>query len=400
MATALLAVIYLAFIGLGLPDSLLGSAWPVMHTDLGVSVSVAGFASIVALCGTVLSSLVSERMIKRFGTGPVAAISICLTIIGIAGISFTNSFYVLLALSIPLGIGGGTVDSALNNFVALNYEAKHMNWLHCFWGIGATGGPLVVSAFLVSNNWRGAYRTIGLVLVGVVTVVIISLPLWKKVAKKRLERGDAVQGEQAKDLAPTPKRVLLKLPGAPFAIMAFAAYCAVEYSAGLWASTYFVNVKNVTPDVAASWAAMYYFGIMGGRLISGFLAMKLSDRTLIRIGQAIAILGIIIIMLPLGGLFPVAGLLLAGMGCAPIFPSMLDATPKLFGEKYSQGMMGVQLAGAYIGGALLSPMFGWVSPVIGLEAWPVYLLAIAAVMIFATERGYKLALGAQMKENN
>ncbi len=397
MATALLAVIYLAFIGLGLPDSLLGSAWPVMHIDLGASISVAGFASIVALCGTVLSSLVSERIIKRFGTGPVAAVSICLTIIGIMGISFTNSFYVLLALSIPLGIGGGTVDSALNNFVALNYEAKHMNWLHCFWGIGATGGPLVVSTFLVTNNWRGAYRTVAFVLIGIVAVVIISLPLWKKVACKRFKQGDTALDEPAGNLAPTPKRVLLKLPGAPFAIVAFAAYCAVEYSAGLWASTYFVNVKNVTPDVAASWAAMFYFGIMGGRLISGFLAMKLSDRTLIRIGQAIAILGIIMILLPLGGLFPVVGLLLAGIGCAPIFPSMLDATPKLFGEKNSQGMMGVQLAGAYIGGALLSPLFGWISPVIGLEAWPVYLLVIAAVMIFATEREHKLA---QKKEND
>lgn len=376
MATLLLVIIYAAFIGLGLPDSLLGSAWPVAHIDLGVPISIAGVVSIVTTVGTVVSSLISERMIKKFGTGKVAAVSVLLTAVALMGMSFVGHFWVVLVLAIPLGLGAGTIDTALNNYVALNYRAHHMNWLHSFWGVGATGGPLIMSAFLVSRNWHGAYRTISFALFGIAAVLAVSLPLWRKA-------GGQLAAEENR--LPVPRRVLIRKPGAIFACLAFFTYCAAEYSTGLWASSYFVKVKGIMPDVAASWASMYYLGITAGRLISGFAAFKLSSRTLVRIGQC-AILAGVFVLIPFTGTAQIIGLLLIGVGCAPIFPSLLDETPGLFGAEYSQGMMGLQFAGAYLGGTLMPPLFGLLSPVIGLGIWPVFLLILFGALIFSTER--------------
>lgn len=382
MATLLLVVIYIAFIGLGLPDSLLGAAWPVAHADLGAPISAAGFVNVVAALGTVASSLLSERMIRRFGTGMVTAASILMTSVALMGMGFVSRFWVVLLLALPLGLGAGTVDSALNNFVALHYKANHMNWLHCFWGIGATAGPMVMSLYLSRNNWHGAYRTVSLTLFVIVLLMAASFPLWKRFTAPA---GPAGHGK------PVPKKELLTLPGSVTACLAFFFYCGAEYGTGLWASSYFVSVKGIEPDTAASWAAMYYLGITAGRLLSGFAALRLSDKTLVRIGQGMILAGVLALLLPLPGFMQFVALCLIGLGCAPIFPSLIDETPKLFGEGYSQGMMGLQMASAYAGGTLLCPLFGWLSPVIGLGAWPFYLLALFALMIFATEYTQKKA---------
>jgi fucose permease len=382
MVTMLLVIIYIAFIGLGLPDSLLGSAWPVAHADLGVAISIAGAVNIVSAVGTVASSLLSERLIRRFGTATVTATSVFMTAVALMGMGFVQHFWVVLLLAVPLGFGAGTVDTALNNFVALHYKANHMNWLHCFWGIGATAGPMVMALYLTKNNWHGAYRAVSLTLLCIVAILFASLPLWK--------RFSAPTG-QSHDNKPVPKRILIKLPGAWTACLAFFVYCGAEYATGLWASSYFVTVKGVAPDTAASWAAMYYFGITAGRFLSGFAAMKLSDKTLIRIGLGLIVAGTALMMLPFSGAAQVVALCLIGLGCAPIFPSMLDQTPKLFGEEYSQGIMGLQFASAYAGGTLLCPLFGWLSPAIGLGAWPFYLFALFAVLAFATEHTQRSA---------
>ncbi len=381
MASLLLVVIYIAFIGLGLPDSLLGAAWPVAHVDLGVAVPLAGIVSIVSAGGTVLSSLLSERMIRRFGTGAVTAVSVLMTSLALMGMGFVREFWVILLLAVPLGLGAGTVDAALNNFVALHYKANHMNWLHCFWGVGATAGPMIMSLYLTKNFWHGAYRTVSLTLLGIVGILVCSLPLWKRIGQKAAASGEG--GVHAEIL---PRRVLLRRPGAAFMCIAFFTYCAAEYATGLWASTFFVNVKGIAPDIAASWASMFFLGITAGRLLSGFAALKLSDRMLVRIGEGMILFGVLILLLPLPNTLLIAGLLLIGLGCAPIFPSLLDDTPQLFGAQHSQGMMGLQLASAYAGGTLMAPLFGWISPFIGLSAWPWYLLAIFAIMIVATER--------------
>ncbi len=394
MASLLLVVIYIAFIGLGLPDSLLGAAWPVAHIDLGVPVPLAGIVSIVSAGGTVISSLLSERMIRRFGTGVVTAASVLMTSLALMGMGFVREFWVVLLLAVPLGIGAGTVDAALNNFVALHYKATHMNWLHCFWGVGATGGPMIMSLFLAREFWHGAYRTISLTLFGIACLIACSLPLWKRIGQKIAAASEGGHTDIV------PRRVLLKRPGAAFMCIAFFTYCAAEYATGLWASTYFVNVKGVAPDIAASWASMFFLGITVGRFLSGFAAMKLSDQTLVRIGEGMILFGILMMLLPLPNALLIAGLLLIGLGCAPIFPALLDETPQLFGARHSQGMMGLQLASAYAGGTLMAPMFGWISPVIGLAAWPWYLLAIFALMIFATERTHWEVAKAETMEQS
>lgn len=381
MATALLILIYLAFIGLGLPDSLLGAAWPVAHIDLGVGVPAAGLVAIVGSVGTVASSLLSARLIRRYGTGLVTAISVMLTAAALLGMAFVQSYYVVLLLGIPLGFGAGSVDSGLNNFVAIHYKASHMNWLHCFWGVGTTMSPLIMSFFLARGNWHGGYGAVSAALCGISLTLFAALPLWRRVGGVGTVPGAAADADVV-----VSYRALLNRPGAVASCAAFLLYCGAEFVTGLWSSTYFVTMRGVAPETAASWASLFYFGIMAGRLLSGFAAMKLSDRALIRIGEGVAIAGLVVLLLPLSNVFQVAGLALVGLGCAPLFPSMLDETPELFGKRYSQGLMGLQFAGAYIGGTLLPPLFGWLSPVIGLRAWPVYLLILMAALTLVTEQ--------------
>lgn len=379
MLTILLIIIYIAFISLGLPDAILGSAWPLMHTDLNVPISYAGIATMIVSGGTIISSFFSEKMIRKFGTGKVTTISVLLTATGLLGIYFAPSFIWICLLGIPLGIGAGAVDAALNNFVALHYEAKHMNWLHCFWGIGATSGPFIMSLFLLNQNgWRIEYATIGIIQAILVICLFISLPLWRQFETTQKVEEEDDNGIKIKSL--------LKIPGAKPTLIAFFCYCAVELTTGLWASSYLVVNDGLAVELAAKWASFYYLGITVGRFIAGFLTMKLTNTQMIRIGQTICIIGAILLVLPITSVFKLIGLIFIGLGCAPIYPAMLHETPNRFGKELSQRLMGIQMATAYVGSTLIPPLFGALSKVLGLQMLPYFLLIFLIIMLVSSEK--------------
>ena len=374
MATILLVIIYLAFISLGLPDSMLGAAWPVAYAQLGAPVSYAGFVSIAITVGTVISSLVSVRVIRKFGTGGVTAACVLLTASALLAISFTKSFVVLMLLAIPLGLGGGAIDAALNNYVALHYKASHMSFLHSFWGVGASVSPLIMSHFLRQNGyWQGGYRTVSIIQMSLALVMFLTLPLWRRVSHAKPD-------ELIEDHIEIDNRTAIKKRGALMAVLSFFFYCAGEASVGLWAATYFVTVRGVDPSIAASWGSLFFFGIMGGRMISGLMAMRVKERTLINVGLVVAVLGALLLALPLPQIFSLAGLLLFGLGCAPVFPNLIHITPQRFGKNYSQAIIGLQMASAYVGATLMPPVVGWIGQAIGFSGLPFYLLACLALL--------------------
>ena len=381
MLTQLLVIIYLCFISLGLPDSLLGSAWPAMHANLGVPVAFAGVLSMIISCSTVFSSLMSTRLVRRFGTGTLMAVSVGLTAAALIGFSFSFSFAALCVLAVPLGLGAGCVDTALNNFVALHYRAVHMNLLHCFWGIGATAGPFIMSLWLArSGNWAMGYRTIGIVQTVLVLLLCSSLPLWKRIApaKDSGETGTA---------APAPAfSALLRRSNFRTALFAFFCYCSVETTAGLWAGSYTTLQYGVPSGTAAAWTSFFYFGITLGRFVSGFAALRIDSRHLIRAGQAGILCGLLLILLPLPLWKLPAGLWLIGLGCAPIFPGMLHQTPQIFGKDISQPVMGFQMAAAYIGSMFMPALFGLIAGHAGVFLLPPYLLAFFILLTVCTER--------------
>ena len=394
MATLLLIIIYLAFISLGLPDSMLGAVWPAAYAALGVPVSFAGIASVVATSGTVISSLLSVRVIRRFGTGRVTAVCVLLTASALLGISFSGSFAAILLLALPLGLGGGAIDAALNNYVALNYKASHMSFLHGFWGVGASISPLIVSYYLMQNgNWHGGFRTVSIIQFSLAFVMIATLPLWAKVPH-------AKQDELIGEPVVVSNRAALKRRGAIYSVLSFFFYCAAEASVGLWAATYFVSVRGVAPSVAAGWGSMFFIGIMGGRMVTGILAMRVKERVLIFAGVVTAALGALLLALPLPQGFALAGLLLFGLGCAPIFPNLLHITPKRFGRGYSQAVIGLQMASAYIGSSVMPPLVGWIGQTIGFGGFPYYLLAClaalyASILLCNRKTGYGRAQEAE-----
>jgi fucose permease len=374
MATILLVIIYLAFISLGLPDSMLGAAWPVAYAQLGAPVSYAGFVSIAITVGTVISSLVSVRMIRKFGTGGVTAACVLLTACALLGISFTHSFVVLMLLAIPLGLGGGAIDAALNNYVALHYKASHMSFLHSFWGVGATISPLIMSHFLKqSGYWQGGYRLVSIIQLSLALVMFLTLPLWGRVSYAKPD-------EMVEEHIEIDNRAAIKKKGASMAVLSFFFYCAGEASVGLWAATYFVSVRGVDPSIAASWGSLFFFGIMGGRMISGLLAMRVKERTLINTGLIVAVFGAVLMILPLPQFFSLAGLLLFGLGCAPVFPNLIHITPQRFGKNYSQAIIGLQMASAYVGATAMPPVVGWIGQAIGFGGLPYYLLGCLALL--------------------
>jgi fucose permease len=374
MATILLFIIYLAFISLGLPDSLLGAAWPVAYAQLGVPVSYAGLVSIVITVGTVISSLVSVRVIRRFGTGAVTAVCVLLTASALLCISFTKSYVFLLLLAIPLGLGGGAIDAALNNYVALHYKASHMNFLHSFWGVGAFISPLIMSFFLKQgSNWHGGYRFVSVIQFTLAFIMVATLPLWNRVPHAVSQKAD----EEAMQI---DNRIAIRKKGALLAALSFFFYCAGETTTGLWAATYFVSVRGVAPSVAASWGSLFFFGIIAGRLISGLLAIKVREKTLVNAGILIAALGALVLALPLPDAFSLTGLVLFGLGHAPVFPSLIHITPKRFGAAYSQAIIGLQMAAAYIGGTLMPALVGWVGQRFGFSGLPYYLLGCLALL--------------------
>lgn len=379
MYSFLLVIIYMAFISLGLPDSLVGSAWPVMHTELNVPVSYAGMITMVIAAGTVVSSLLSDRLTKKFGAGLVTAVSVFMTAVALFGFSVSDSFVLLCLWAIPYGLGAGAVDAALNNYVALHYASRHMSWLHCFWGIGATAGPYIMGLCLTRGfKWNSGYMVVGVIQIALVACLVLSLPLWK--VKK--------DGNSGQD---TPHRQItlregLRLPGAKAVLTAFFCYCALEATAGLWASSYMVLHKGIAPQTAAKWASFFYLGITLGRLASGFVTDRLGDRNMVRCGQLTAFAGTVILLLPAGDGAVLTGLIMVGLGCAPIYPSLLHETPDNFGVQYSQSMMGMQMACAYVGSTFMPPLFGVAAERISVTLYPVCLVIFVVLMIGMTER--------------
>ena len=381
MANLLLAVIYLAFISLGLPDSLLGSAWPSMYPELSVPVSYAGWISMIIAVGTIISSLQSDRLTRRFGPGKVTAVSVLMTAAALFGFSVSGSYAALCLWAIPYGLGAGSVDASLNNYVALHYASRHMSWLHCMWGVGASLGPYIMGYALSGGlGWNMGYRFIAYLQIGLTLILLLSLPLWK--GRGAPAGGSGGQGEgRALSL-----REIIRIPGAPEIMTAFFCYCALEQTAGLWAGSYLVLQRGLSADEAAGLAGLFYAGITAGRALGGFLTLKLNDTQMIRMGQGVILLGVVCLLLPLGSAGALAGLVLIGLGCAPIYPSVIHSTPEHFGADRSQAVIGVQMASAYVGTCLMPPVFGLIVKYLGAFLLPVYLLLILALMVFMHER--------------
>ena len=380
MFSFLLAVIYASFISLGLPDSLLGSAWPLMSVDLSVSLSYMGIVSMIIAAGTVISSLLSDKLTSRLGTGPVTAISVAMTAVALFGFSISNSFWLICLFAIPYGLGAGAVDAALNNYVALHYASRHMSWLHCFWGIGATAGPYIMGAFIgTDKGWRAGYGAISLIQALLVIVLFISLPFWKKRASAEIFCGG--NGSSVGIFG------ALKIRGVKAVMLAFFGYCALESTIGLWASSYLVEFKGVSPESAAIFASLFYLGITLGRFISGFIADRMGDRKMVRIGLSILFTGILLIALPINiNFFALAGLVICGFGAAPIYPSVIHATPQNFGSENSQTVIGLQMASAYFGILVVPAIFGVIAEHISIALYPFYILLFAVLLLTMTER--------------
>ena len=382
MFSLLLPIIYLSFISLGLPDGLLGSAWPTMYPALGVPVSWSGIIFMIISVGTVVSSLQSDRMTKRFGTGKVTAVSVAMTAAALFGFASCCSFWGLCLWAVPYGLGAGSVDASLNNYVAVHYESKHMSWLHCMWGIGATVGPYIMGAILGGGGvWNAGYRTIGIVQVILVAVLFLSLPIWK-----------GRNGETAEDggqSAPLKLKDVFAISGAKEIMITFFCYCALEQTAGLWAASYLVLDRGIDAETAASFASMFYLGITLGRLVNGFIAMRLSDHVMIRMGLSVIAGGLVLMLLPMGHVCALMGLVVVGVGCAPVYPCIIHSTPEHFGAERSQALVGVQMASAYVGTSLMPPLFGLVANRVSISLFPVYLLGLLilmAVMYFRMQK--------------
>lgn len=379
IALFLLIIIYVSFISLGLPDSILGSVWPSMYRGLSVPMSYAGILFMLTAGGTIVSSIFSDRLIKRFGTGKVTAVSVLMTAFALLGFSFSNTFWELCIYTVPLGLGAGSVDTALNNYVANHYKARHMNWLHCFWGIGATTGPIIMSMCLLRfNSWKSGYFTIGIFQCLLAVFLLVSLPLWKSAADSRISASSA----RGKTLTLVE---LLSLPGAKHVLLSFFCYCAIEATAGLWGSSYLVMVRHIEPEIAARWIALFYLGITLGRFLSGLLTFRLSNRQMVRIGELLLAAGVIMILLPLGNGTLMAGFFLLGAGCAPIYPSLLHDTPTNFGREHSQSIMGMQMACAYVGSTVMPPLFGMLASIGGYALFPIYIGVLTLLMTIMVE---------------
>ena len=380
MVHLLLAIIYIAFISLGLPDSLLGAAWPVMHEDLGAPLSYAGIISMIIAFGTVVSSLQSDRLTLWLGTGKVTAISVAMTATALLGFSASSEFWMLCLWAIPYGLGAGGVDAALNNYVALHYRSWHMSWLHCMWGVGAATGPYIMGMALeMGTGWPAGYHIIAVMQVVLTIILFASLPLWK-------ERKDEVQADSGHKRKPHSLREIFWIPGAREILVAFFCYSAVEQTCGLWASSFLNLSKGISAEQAASFGAMFFIGITVGRAINGFLAMRMHDESMIRMGQVLILLGIVTVMLPAGDAVALVGLILIGLGCAPIYPCIIHSTPTHFGKEKSQAIIGVQMAAAYIGTMLMPPLFGILANHLSISLLPIYLLVLLAIMAFMHER--------------
>lgn len=380
MFLLLLTIIYLAFISLGLPDSLLGSAWPTMYPQFGASLSDAGtISTVISLC-TIVSSLASDRINRKLGTGLVTAISTAMTAVALFGFSLSHSVWELCLWAIPYGLGAGGVDAALNNYVALHYSSRHMSWLHCFWGVGASISPYIMSYALgTASGWQGGYRTVGGIQAILSIALFAALPVWRIQNRAFAEASPEEPAGKSLSLG----RVL-RIPGVIFILLAFFGDCALEMTAGLWASSYLVEFRGVDGETAALFASLYYLGITAGRFLNGFVANRLGDRRMIRIGILVMAAGAVMIALPQNAV-ALAGLLVVGLGCAPVYPSIIHSTPANFGRENSQAIVGIQMASAYCGSTLAPLVFGWIAQAGGIGLYPLYLGCAIALMLCMTE---------------
>ncbi len=377
MLSLLLAIIYLSFVSLGLPDAVLGAAWPIMHQEFSVPVSMAGIVSIVVSMGTITSSLLSDRLTRRFGPGKVTAVSVSLTALALFGFSSCREFWTVLLWAIPYGLGAGSVDAALNNYVAVHYASRHMSWLHCMWGVGASLGPYIMGRALTGGlPWPAGYQIIGLLQVVLTASILLSLPLWKKHAAAE------AAGEPTKALR---LRQIYAIPGAKELCLSFFCYCALEQTTMLWASTYFVRFLHLPEATAAALGSLFLLGLTAGRAAAGFLTYKMNDKNMIRLGQGLTVLGIAVMLLPLGQYTAMAGFLLIGLGCAPIYPCIIHSTPTHFGAENAQAVIGVQMASAYVGSLLMPALFGLIANHISVQWLPFYIGIIAVVMVIMSE---------------
>ena len=384
MYSLLLVIIYIAFISLGLPDSLIGSAWPVMHEQLNVPISYAGIVTMIISSGTIVSSLLSDRVTKKLGTGLVTSISVFLTAAALFGFSISKSFILLCIWAIPYGLGAGAVDAALNNYVALHYTSRHMNWLHCCWGVGAAISPYIMSYSLIGGyGWNSGYRSVAIVQIILTAFLFISLPLWKR---NNTGNNESSNGSEDKSEV-VGLRQALKIKGVKLVLITFFGYCALETTAGLWASSYLVIHRGVDTEIAAQFASLFYIGITFGRFLCGFISDKFGDKQMIRYGLTIIAFGILLIILPLkSNITALAGLIIVGLGCAPIYPAIIHSTPSNFGPQNSQAIIGIQMASAYTGSTLMPLIFGVIADKINIGFYPFYLLFFAVLMIMMSER--------------
>ena len=385
MGSLLLVLIYVCFVSLGLPDSLLGSAWPVLHEEICVPISYAGIISATICVGTILSSLFSDKLLHKFGAGKVTAVSTVMTAVALFGFSVSNRFWMLILWAIPYGLGAGGVDAILNNYVALHYKAQHMSWLHCMWGVGATISPYIMSFSLVRlENWSRGYLIVSVIQMVLSVIIFISVPIWKRGSSNEIQI-DTIE------LKPLSFGEIFAIKGALPCFLMFFCYCALELSTSLWASTYLVQKWEFSPEAAAGFASMFYAGISLGRLVSGFLAINICDRTLIRMGMTIVTLGIALLLVPIHSSLALIGFIVVGLGCAPIYPCIIHMTPDVFGKDKSQAMIGVQMAFAYVGFLVMPPLFGVIAENITVSLLPAYQLVFLVLMFAMHELVIKKA---------
>lgn len=390
-----LVLIYLAFISLGLPDSVLGSSWPIMNAEFGVPSENVGFVSIIISIGTIISSLFSHHLIKRFGTGKVTLVSVAMTALALLGFSFAPSFEWLLVCAVPLGLGAGAVDSGLNEFVAEHYSAKHMNWLHCFWGVGTMLGPLILSTLTrTGQTWRSGYFSISIIQFALVILLLFFLPMWKKYENLSVEN---IEKESKKEKNNSFSSLQVKY--AVLTLITFFLYSAIEATMTLWGSSYLVETKSVVPESAAGWISVFFLGITVGRLLSGFVSVKLSNENLIRSGAILAITGLFIMALPLPAAFTIFAYIIIGIGLAPIYPSMLHQTPVYFGKENSQAAMGLQMAFAYTGTTLMPPLLGQLFSRVSFSLMPYLLLVCGLGLLISSSRLASLRKQALISES-
>ena len=375
----LLIVIYIVFISLGLPDSLFGVSWPVVHLDFGVQESFASVYTIIIAVCTGGVSFVAGKLIRRFGTGRVTFYSTLLTVVAMVGISFAPNLLVMMLFAVIMGYGAGAIDTGLNNYVSLHYEARHMNWLHCFWGLGVTISPMIMSLFLGGENgsWRSGYRVVAMLQFAIAMIVLATLNKWKA------ESDVSENGEENQRVPDKTFGQIIRMKGVATSILSLGFYCSGEFILGTWGATYAVNAFGIAPDVAAKWVSLYYGGIMLGRIVSGFISMKVSDNTLIKGGMAIAAVGMVVLALPLGSL-SLVGLLLIGFGFGPVFPSVLHSVPVRFGAEYSADITGYHMGGAYAIGFSVQLVFGFLATATTFAITPFVLLVLCVGVLLAT----------------